>query len=105
MHRRSFVGSLLSLAAGPVVARTASPPASTVRFGITAVFLYDRPRMLARWQSYLEAAMGARVQFVQRGVYSPAVVVPISPNPTRVTVTVLFASAVPLNTNVASFVI
>lgn len=73
MNRRSFVGSLLSLAAGPGAARTASTSTNAIRFGITAVFLYDRPRMLARWQSYLEGATGARVQFVQRGVYSPII--------------------------------
>jgi phosphonate transport system substrate-binding protein len=47
--------------------------ARTIRLGITAVFLYDRLRMLGRWQSYLEAATGSRVQFVQRGTYSPII--------------------------------
>jgi phosphonate transport system substrate-binding protein len=73
MNRRFFLGSLLSLGAGAATARTAAPPSRTIRFGVTAVFLYDRLRMLARWQSYLEGATGARVQFVQRGVYSPII--------------------------------
>jgi phosphonate transport system substrate-binding protein len=69
MHRRGFSGALAALAATPVL--RAQPP--TIRFGITAVFLYDRLRMLARWQSVLEAATGTRVQFVQRGTYSPVI--------------------------------
>jgi phosphonate transport system substrate-binding protein len=73
MNRRSFVGSLLSLTTVAAAARTRPPPSRTIRFGITAVFLYDRLRMLARWQAYLEALTGARVEFIQRGVYSPII--------------------------------
>ena len=51
----------------------AAAQAGTIRFGITAVFLYDRLRMLGRWQSYLESAIGSRVQFIQRGTYSPII--------------------------------
>lgn len=72
MDRRDFVGSLLGLAAGGVAAAVAAGE-GRLRFGITAVFLYDRLRMLARWQSYLESATGMRVEFVQRGVYSPII--------------------------------
>jgi phosphonate transport system substrate-binding protein len=70
MDRRRFLGGLAALAAS---GRTPAQPEQTVRFGITAVFLYDRLRMLARWRTYLEAALGARVTFVQRGVYSPII--------------------------------
>lgn len=70
MDRRRFSAGLAALAVAPA---GWSKPASTLRFGITAVFLYDRLRMLARWRSYLEAATGARVEFVQRGAYSPIV--------------------------------
>lgn len=69
MKRRRFVGAVAALAAGPSIG--AHTP--TIRFGITAVFLYDRLRMLGRWQSYLEAACDARVEFIQRGVYSPII--------------------------------
>jgi phosphonate transport system substrate-binding protein len=69
MHRRRFSGALAALAASPTL-RAQPPP---IRFGITAVFLYDRLRMLARWQSVLEAATGSRVHFIQRGTYSPVI--------------------------------
>jgi phosphonate transport system substrate-binding protein len=69
MDRRRFAGAMAALAASPRL--HAQTPA--IRFGITAVFLYDRLRMLGRWQTYLEAATGARVQFIQRGVYSPII--------------------------------
>ncbi len=69
MDRRRFVAAAAALGASARV-RAQAP---TIRFGITAVFLYDRLRMLGRWQAYLEAATGARVQFVQRGVYSPII--------------------------------
>ncbi|MCC7218245.1 MAG: phosphate/phosphite/phosphonate ABC transporter substrate-binding protein [Burkholderiales bacterium] len=72
MDRRRFAGSVLAMAAAGRT-RVAGATEPTLRFGITAVFLYDRLRMLARWQAYLEAATGARVQFVQRGVYSPII--------------------------------
>jgi phosphonate transport system substrate-binding protein len=69
MNRRRFAGAVAAFAASPLV-RAQTP---TIRFGITAVFLYDRLRMLARWQSVLEAATGARVRFIRRGVYSPII--------------------------------
>ena len=46
--------------------------ASTVdalRFGTTPVFLDDQVGFLARWAEYLSAAVGTRVQFVQRRSY------------------------------------
>jgi phosphonate transport system substrate-binding protein len=73
MSRRAFVGALLGVAAASAGARVARASEPVIRFGITAVFLYDRLKMLARWQSYLETATGARVQFIQRGVYSPII--------------------------------
>ncbi len=70
MDRRRFAcGMVAAAAVGPVCA----DPAPTLRFWITAVFLYDRLRMLSRWRSYLEEATGARVEFVQRGIYSPII--------------------------------
>jgi phosphonate transport system substrate-binding protein len=69
MDRRGFIGSLGALGAA-AQARAQTP---TIRFGVTAVFLYDRLRMLGRWQAYLEAATGVRVQFIQRGIYSPII--------------------------------
>ena len=69
MDRRRFACALAALGASARL-RAEVP---SIRFGITAVFLYDRLRMLGRWKSYLEAATGARVQFVQRGVYSPII--------------------------------
>ena len=68
MDRRRFAAGLGALAL-PARALTPSP----LRFGITAVFLYDRIRMLERWRSHLEAATGYRIEFVQRGVYSPII--------------------------------
>jgi phosphonate transport system substrate-binding protein len=74
MKRRRLAASMLALAAGAAAGRSAlATTVPTIRFGITAVFLYDRLRMLARWQAYLEARTAARVQFVQRGVYSPII--------------------------------
>ena len=73
MKRRRFCASAVALAATGASCGAASAAQPTIRFGITAVFLYDRLRMLSRWQSYLEAATGARVQFIQRGVYSPII--------------------------------
>jgi phosphonate transport system substrate-binding protein len=70
MDRRRFIGGLAAFAAST---RTAAQPEQTLRFGITAVFLYDRLRMLARWRSYLETALGVRVTFIQRGIYSPII--------------------------------
>jgi phosphonate transport system substrate-binding protein len=74
MNRRRFAADLLSAAAlsclGSPVVQAAEP---ALRFGITAVFLYDRLRMLGHWQHYLESALGRRVQFIQRGVYSPII--------------------------------
>jgi phosphonate transport system substrate-binding protein len=69
MNRRRFTCAVAALAASPLIC--AQTP--TIRFGITAVFLYDRLRMLARWQSVLEEATGARVRFVRRGTYSPII--------------------------------
>lgn len=70
MDRRRFA---CGLAAAAVARAARASPAPTLRFGITAVFLYDRLRMLARWRSYLEGATGARIEFIQRGVYSPII--------------------------------
>jgi phosphonate transport system substrate-binding protein len=73
VDRRRFARGLIATAAGAGLARRVSAASGSIRFGVTAVFLYDRLRMLARWKAYLEGAIGARVEFVQRGVYSPIV--------------------------------
>jgi phosphonate transport system substrate-binding protein len=73
MERRRFTCSALSAAALGCVGRVARAAEPSIRFGVTAVFLFDRLRMLAHWQNYLESAIGRRVQFVQRGVYSPII--------------------------------
>jgi phosphonate transport system substrate-binding protein len=71
MDRRSFVMGIASAATAPAALAASEP--STIRFGITAVFLYDRLRLLSRWQAQLEHATGVRVEFMQRGVYSPII--------------------------------
>jgi phosphonate transport system substrate-binding protein len=73
MNRRRFTGSMLSAAALGSAGRVSCAAEPSIRFGVTAVFLYYRLRMLAHWQNYLESAIGRRVQFVQRGVYSPII--------------------------------
>lgn len=70
MDRRRFACGLAAAAIAPAARGNPTP---ALRFGITAVFLYDRLRMLSRWRSYLEEATGARVEFIQRGVYSPII--------------------------------
>lgn len=70
MNRRRFAYGLV---AGALLGTARADPTPTLRFGITAVFLYDRLRMLARWGAYLEAATGVRIEFIQRGVYSPII--------------------------------
>lgn len=64
----------LVLGAGAaVLGRPAWPAASLdrplLRFGLTAVFLDERTRLLQRWREYLEPALGTSVAFVQRGTY------------------------------------
>jgi len=46
-------------------ARAAQP----LRLGLTAVFLDDQVAFLRQWRNYLEAKLGRRVEFVQRGRY------------------------------------
>lgn len=73
MNRRGFNRSLAALSAASVLPDAAPAADSVLRFGITAVFLYDRLRLLARWRSYLESMIGTRVEFLQRGTYSPII--------------------------------
>ncbi|OFZ99157.1 MAG: ABC transporter substrate-binding protein [Betaproteobacteria bacterium RIFCSPLOWO2_02_FULL_62_17] len=40
-----------------------------IRLGLTAVFLDDQVAFLQHWRAYLEAKLGRRVEFVQRGRY------------------------------------
>jgi phosphonate transport system substrate-binding protein len=67
--RRTLVlgagAAVLGLPAWPA----ASPGRPLLRFGLTAVFLDERMRLLQRWREYLEPALGASVAFVQRGTY------------------------------------
>lgn len=63
--RRRFIAAGAALAAsGP--ARSATQP---LRIGTTAVILHDQVGFLNAWRAYLEARLGASVQFVQRGAY------------------------------------
>lgn len=64
MKRRNFLG-LMTLA--PAFPRSAFAR-STVRIGLTPVFLDDQT-FLNRWRAYLEQALGREVVFVQRGTY------------------------------------
>ena len=41
-----------------------------LRFGLTPVFLDERVRLLQQWRDYLESALAAPVEFVQRGTYA-----------------------------------
>lgn len=62
----------VAYAGSPAVAASgeaATSRASTLRFGTTPVFLNDQVGFLARWGSYLSAAVGTPVQFVQRRSY------------------------------------
>ena len=43
--------------------------ATTIRIGLTPVFLDDQPRILKAWRSYLEGYLERSVQFVQRATY------------------------------------
>jgi phosphonate transport system substrate-binding protein len=71
MKRRALVKTAAAI--GALGAAAARSETATVRFGITAVFLYDRLRLLARWRTHLERATGTRVEFIQRGVYAPII--------------------------------
>ncbi len=70
MNRRRFAAGLLALGFAPALG---AQPGRTVRFGVTAVFLNDRLRMLRRWQSALESLTGYRIEFVQRAGYGPVI--------------------------------
>ncbi len=70
MDRRSFIGGLVLLASS---GRGALCAPNGIRFGVTAVFLHDRLRMLSRWKAYLQDRVGVPVEFVQRGGYAPIV--------------------------------
>lgn len=69
-RRRVLQAGLLALppCATSVRAQEASPR-SVLRFGTTPVFLDDQVGFLARWASYLSAAVGTPVEFVSRRSY------------------------------------
>ena len=41
----------------------------TIRFGLTPAFVHDRHALMAEWRSYLEARLGASIEFVPRNSY------------------------------------
>lgn len=63
--RRRFLAAGAALAAS----RPALAVARPLRIGTTAVILHDQVGFLNAWRAYLEAQLGAPVQFVQRGAY------------------------------------
>lgn len=64
-RRRCLLATLAALAAPPLLARTES----TVRIGLTPVFLDDLASFLARWRRWFEKKLDLPVAFVQRGNY------------------------------------
>jgi phosphonate transport system substrate-binding protein len=65
--RRNFLRGAAALAALPARGARAQP--TSIRIGLTPVFLDDQINFLARWRAWLEARMGRNVIFVQRGNY------------------------------------
>lgn len=63
------MGALLPFASLCDAVSAASPDATPLRFGTTAVFLDNQIAMLGTWQRYLARQMGRQVHFVQRGNY------------------------------------
>ncbi len=53
----------------PALGQRAASAASGLRFGTTPVFLDDQVGFLARWSTYLSAAVGRPVEFVSRRSY------------------------------------
>jgi len=48
---------------------TAAPPATPIRFGLTAVVVDDNLRFLNQWADYLSARMDRPVKFIRRRTY------------------------------------
>lgn len=67
MKRRNFLAASLAMTALPFGSYGAQ--ASTLRIGLTPVFLDDQAGFLAQWHGYLEAQLARPVEFVQRGTY------------------------------------
>lgn len=65
--RRTFLRASLALAAMPVLASRAAT--TTLRIGLTPVFLDDQVGFLTRWRTWLERRLDRPVVFVQRGSY------------------------------------
>ena len=63
-NRRRLLASALAIPGAAL-----ATPASTLRFGTTAVFLDDQISLLTVWQAYLEDALQRPVRFVQRASY------------------------------------
>jgi phosphonate transport system substrate-binding protein len=66
--RRQCLAAAATTVAAPTFA--ADPARRVLRFGLTPVFLDERQRLLQQWRQYLEAQLGASVEFVQRGTYA-----------------------------------
>ena len=68
MRRRLFLLSAAGAALSGAL-RAAPGRGAPVRFGLTPVFLDDHVAFLEIWRRYLEARLGRRVTFIQRGSY------------------------------------
>ncbi len=65
---------LLQAGAGALALRSSGVLATvstrrTIRFGLTPAFVHDRHTLMAEWRSYLEARLGATVEFLPRNSY------------------------------------
>jgi phosphonate transport system substrate-binding protein len=66
-RRDCITAAAIGLASG---ARVLAAPTRVLRFGLTPVFLDERIKLLRQWRLYLEAQLGASVEFVQRSTYT-----------------------------------
>src|SRR5512139_1701033 len=72
MQRRSLcTGAVASLAL--LAPRVRAEQDSTLRVGLTPVFLDDQVSFVNEWRRWLEVRLGRAVEFVQRGTYRDVV--------------------------------
>lgn len=71
MKRRDFVKNAAGLALGASLPSLAAVngPGTSLRIGLTPVFLDDQAAFLNRWRDYLSAKTGLMVTFAQRSSY------------------------------------
>lgn len=70
LNRRSLLAAATLGVSGRLWAVSSTPAGRLIRVGLTPVFLDDRVRLLQQWRDYLEAALDAPVEFVQRSTYA-----------------------------------